>query len=57
MCPLNGKSDLDRRFSSLTSWITTFQYSQLIDSVEKMRDVLVGGHKGSNIKRLELGMR
>ena len=55
LCPLHGKSDLDRRFSSLTSWISTYQHSKRIESIPKMRQVLEDGHAGSNLQRRELG--
>ena len=55
MCPCHGKSDLDRRFSSFTSWINTYQFSNRINSVNEMMKVLQNGAKGSNLQRRELG--
>ena len=55
LCPCHGKTDLDRRFSSFTSWITTHQYSNRIGSAKKMVEVINSGVVGSNLRRKELG--
>ena len=55
LAPLHGKTNLDRRFSSFTSWIRTFQLSERIGSVKKMQQVLNDGAIGNNIRRRELG--
>ena len=55
LCPCHGKTDLDRRFSSVTSWVNTFHRNERIGSVEKMTDVLNEGIKGSNKRRREIG--
>ena len=55
LAPLHGKTNLDRRFSSFTSWINTFQLSERIGTVKKMERVLIDGATGSNIRRRERG--
>ena len=56
LAPCHGKTNLDRRFSSFTSWVTTFQFSQRIDSVETMCKVLNEGSKIANLVRREQGL-
>ena len=55
LAPLHGKTNLDRRFSSFTSWINTFQLSKRIGTVKQMEKVLKDGAEGSNLRRLEVG--
>ena len=55
LCPLHGKTHLDRRFSSITSWINKHQLSARITSINHMNSVLIAGARGANKKRRELG--
>ena len=55
MCPCHGKSDLDRRFTSFTSWINSFQRNKRIGTIDQMLAVLQDGAKVSNIMRREMG--
>ena len=49
LAPCHGKTDLDRRFSSFSSWINTYQLSKRIDSVEMMLGVLNDGASAANL--------
>ena len=55
LCSNHGKTNLDRRFSSFTSWINAFQANAKIGSVQEMEKVLRDGIKGANIRRQEMG--
>ena len=55
LCTNHGKTNLDRRFSSFTSWVNAFQANAKIGSIEQMEKVLRDGIKGGNIRRQEMG--
>ena len=57
LCPVNGKTNLDHRFSNFTYFVNAFQLSQKIGSIEKMHEVLTDGIKGSNLRRREQGLK
>ena len=55
LCTNHGKTNLDRRFSSFTSWVNAFQANAKIGSIEQMEKVLRNGIRGGNIRRQEMG--
>ena len=50
-----GKTNLDRFYTTITTWINTYQLSTCIATVEQMVQVLNNGSKGALVRARELG--